>query len=268
MKVFCIIGDERALRLKSSPMFTAVMNRIGIKGVYVPFQVAPEHIGPAVQSLRILNIAGANVTVPYKETAIPFMDVLSEGARFIGAINTIVRKGDQLKGYNTNAIGFMEALNFAGYSVAGKSALVFGTGGAAKAVIFILNWLQAAAVTVVSRDKEKSMRITARMGGEAIELSDLTAQPNPANLIVNATSVSSPEESPEFAALAETLKAPACELVMDLNYGRPQNFWQAMAAKNNIPFMDGLPALAHQARRSFSLWTGIQVPPDEFLKAL
>jgi shikimate dehydrogenase len=55
---------------------------------------------------------------------------------------------------------------------------------------------------------------------------------------------------------------------MDLNYGRPQNFWQDFAEKNNIPFMDGLPALAHQARRSFSLWTGLQIPAEELLKIL
>jgi shikimate dehydrogenase len=75
------------------------------------FKVSPNDVGQALQSLRILNIAGANVTVPYKETVIPHMDILSEGANIIGAINTIVRNGAELKGYNTNAIGFMDALD-------------------------------------------------------------------------------------------------------------------------------------------------------------
>jgi shikimate dehydrogenase len=57
-------------------------------------------------------------------------------------------------------------------------------------------------------------------------------------------------------------------LVIDLNYGRVQNFWQDMSRAKNIPFMDGLPTLVHQARRSFLLWTGIQVPPEEFQKAI
>ena len=104
---------------------------MGIKGAYVPFQVDPDDLGQALQSLRILNIAGANVTVPYKEVVVPHMDVLSEGANIIGAINTIVRNGNELKGYNTYAIGFMDALNDVGFDVEGKSALVFGTGGAA-----------------------------------------------------------------------------------------------------------------------------------------
>ena len=76
----------------------------------MPFKVAPEHLGQAIQGLRILNIAGANVTVPYKESVMAYLDAFSEGATMIGAINTIVRHGDLLKGYNTNAIGFMDAL--------------------------------------------------------------------------------------------------------------------------------------------------------------
>jgi len=140
MKVFCIISDERAHRLKSPAIFTTVLKDMGIKGSYVPFQVAPDDVGQALQSLRILNIAGANVTVPYKEAVIPHLDILSEGANIIGAINTIVRNGNELKGYNTNAIGFMDALNEVEFDAEGASALVFGTGGGGQGghVYFIL----------------------------------------------------------------------------------------------------------------------------------
>ncbi len=268
MKVFCIISDERVFRSQSPPMFSAILKRAGIKGTYVPFKVCPADLGQAIHSIRILNIAGANVTVPYKEAVIPYLDVLSEGARIIGAVNTIVRKGDVLKGYNTNAIGFMDALNQAGFNVAGKSAVVFGTGGAAKAVIFILNWLQAGSIIVTGRNEEKTRQIADLAGGEALSLNSLTKQPVLANLIVNATSVSSPDEAPELAALVGSLKISACELLMDLNYGRPENFWHAMAQNNGIPFRDGLSALAYQARRTFELWTGIQISPEEFLKAV
>jgi len=268
MKVFCIISDERAFRSQSPPMFNAILKRAGIKGTYVPFKVCAPDIGQAIHSIRILNIAGANVTVPYKEAVIPYLDVLSEGARIIGAVNTIVRKDDVLKGYNTNAIGFMDALNHGGYNVAGKAAVVFGTGGAAKAVVFILNWLQAASITVVGRNENKTKEIADAGGGEALSLEALAEQPVTANLIVNATSVSSPDESPELAALVGNLKPSGCELLMDLNYGRLENFWRTMARKNGIPFLDGLSALAYQARRTFELWTGLKIPPEEFLKAV
>ena len=268
MKVFCILSDERVYGSKSPVMFSRVFQRVGIQAVYVPFRIHPEHIGQALQSLKILNIAGANVTVPFKEKVIPHLDVLSEGATIIGAINTIVRNGDSLKGYNTNAIGFMDALNDAGFEVAGKSALVFGTGGAAKAVVFMLNWLKAGTIRVAGRSADKTARICNRFEVQECSLEELLQQPAAVDIVVNATSVSSPQESPELAALTQKLQLPGCRLMLDLNYGRRQNFWQDMARSKSIRFVDGLPALAFQARRTFALWTKVQVDPAEFLNAL
>ena len=268
MKVYCIISDERAYQSKSPAIFTAVLRRLGIKGSYVPLMVKPEHLGQAMQSLRILNIAGANVTVPYKETCIPHLDVLSEGANIIGAINTIVRNGDILKGYNTKAIGIMDALSDAGFDPEGKSALLIGTGGVAKAAVFILNWLRTSAVYVAGRNEEKTAEIVNRFQGEALSLSALADHPIEVDIVVNATSVSSVDESSQMAALVAKLELSGCRLVFDLNYGRRQNFWKEMAEAGGIQFMDGLSSLAFQARRTFALWTGIQVPPAEFLKAL
>jgi shikimate dehydrogenase len=268
MKVFCIISDERAYLSKSPAMFTAVLKRTGIKGAYVPFKVAPENIGQALQCLKTLNIAGANITVPYKEAVIPYLDILSEGANIIGAINTIVRTGDALKGYNTNAIGIMDALSEAGFDIAGKSALVIGTGGAAKAVVFILNWLRADTVYIVGRSQEKVDGLVTRFGGRPLALDQLTDRPLPVHLMVNATSVSSVEEAPDLSEQMESLSLPGCELIMDLNYGRRQNFWQKAACRQGIRFIDGLSALAYQARRTFALWTGLQVQPEEFISAL
>ena len=267
MKVYCILSDERVYRSKSPTMFTTVMQRQGIKGMYVPFKVLPEEIGKALQSLRILNIAGANVTVPYKESVIPYLDILSEGANVIGAINTIVRSGDKLKGYNTNAIGFMDALDEIGFNPEGKSALIFGTGGAARAVAFILNWLRTGEIVVTGRNDEKVQQIVKRFGGTGISL-DALSRGVDADIVINATSVSTPEESPAMASRVTDLNITDCELVMDLNYNRSQNFWQNMARDKGIRFMDGLLPLAYQARRTFALWTGLQVPSEEFIKAV
>lgn len=268
MKVYCIISDERAYQLKSPSIFSTVLKRLGINGTYVPFMVKPEDLGQAMQSLRILNIAGANITVPYKEACIPHLDILSEGANIIGAINTVVRNGDVLKGYNTNAIGIMDALSDAGFDAEGKSALVFGSGGAAKAAVFILNWLRTNTVYVAGRNAQKTSEVANRFHGEAVSFSALGNRPIRVDIVVNATSVSSIDESTEMAALVDNLQLEGCQLVLDLNYGRRQNFWKEMADTKRVRFMDGLIPLAFQARRTFALWTGIQVPPGEFLKAL
>jgi shikimate dehydrogenase len=268
MQIYCIIGDERVSHAKSPAIFSALLKRLGIKGAYVPFKVAPHQIGQALHSIKVLNIAGANVAVPYKEAVIPHLDILSEGANIIGAINTIICKGDELKGYNTNAIGFMDTLHDVGFDADGKSALVFGTGGVAKAVVFILNWMRTESIIVAGRDAEKTRQIVNRFSGEAQSINALSNRPLAVKKVVNATSVSSPDESPEMAAMIERLKVQDCELVLDLNYGRSQNIWRDMARRNDIPFMDGLSTLAHQVKRTFFLWTGIQVPPEDFLKVI
>jgi shikimate dehydrogenase len=268
MKVFCILSDERAVQLKSPGMFSRVLKRQGINGTYVPFVVKPEDLGRAIQSIRVLHMAGVNITVPYKETVLPLMDSLSEGANIIGAVNTIIRDGDRLKGYNTNAIGIMDALSQAEFEVEGKTALVFGTGGTARAVVFILNWLRAATIYLTGRTMGKTRPLIESLGGVPVEMPSLFGHPWPVDIVVNATSVSSPDESSEMADLVQNLDVPGCQLVFDLNYGRQKNFWQDMALSKGIPFMDGLPALAFQARRTLALWTGMQVPPEEFLKAL
>lgn len=268
MKVFCILSDERAVQSKSPIIFSRVLKRQGINGTYVPFVVKPQDLGQAIQSIRILHMAGANITVPYKEVVIPLLDVLSEGANIIGAVNTIVRDGDRLKGYNTNAIGIMDALNEAGFEVDGKTALVFGTGGAARAVVFILNWLRAATIYVAGRQMDKTTAIIEAFGGEPLDLWSLSERSLPVDIVINATAVSSSDESPEMAGLVSRLDIPGCQLVFDLNYGRQRNFWEELARSKTIRFIDGLPALAYQARRAFALWTGMQVPPEEFLNAL
>ena len=268
MMVFCILGDARAYQSKSPALFSRILSRVGIPGGYVPFKVDPVRIGEAVHALRVLNITGANVTVPYKETVMPHLDVLSEGANIIGSVNTIVRDGESLKGYNTNAIGFMNALRDAGFDPSGKSALVFGSGGVAKAVTFILNWLRAETILVAGRNEALARETVERIRGRFMSLDSLGGGSLTADIVINATTASDPEEAPELARIVETLPLPQCRLIFDLNYGRRHNFWQAKAGVLGIPFVDGLSTLAHQASKTFALWTGVEVDPKEIFDDL
>ena len=267
-KVYCILSDERVFQSKSPLIFSTVIQRVGMKGIYVPFMVKPDDLGEAIHSIKILNIAGANITVPYKESVIPFLDSLSESANIIGAINTIARDGNRLKGYNTNAIALMDTLENEGFDPAGKTALVFGSGGAARAALFILNWLRAKSVIVAARNLKKAETIADKLGGNCLSLSDLSRQRVSANIIINATSASDYDEADGLVEAIGNLDCSACELLLDLNYGRKKNFWKDLADSKGVRFMDGLSTLAYQAKRTFALWTGIQVAPDEFLKPL
>jgi len=267
-KVYCILSDERVFQSKSPLIFSTVMQRVGLKSIYVPLMVKPDRLGEAVHSLKVLNIAGANITVPYKESVIPFLDSLSESANIIGAINTIARDGDKLKGYNTNAIALMDTLEAEGFDPTGKTALVFGSGGAARSAIFILNWLRAESVIVAARNRKKAEVIADDLGGTVLPLTDLSDLRTSAHIIINATSASDYHEANGLVEAVDMLEMSNCELLLDLNYGRKNNFWKDLAAKRDIRFMDGLSTLAYQAKRTFALWTGIQVDPGEFLKPL
>ena len=132
----------------------------------------------------------------------------------------------------------------------------------------ILNWLRAETVYIASRNELRSREMASRLGGEAISLEDAVASPLGVDMVINATAVSSVDESPEFSALVDRLDISDCQLLMDLNYGREANIWERKAAQSGVLFIDGLRTLAYQARRTFALWTGIQVEPNEFLSAL
>ena len=267
--VFCLISDERVFAARSPAVFNRVMPIAGIKASYVPFRVAASYLGEALRGLKALNIAGANITVPYKETVIPYMDALSESANIIGAVNTLAFSGDQVKGYNTNAIAIMDALEEADFQPAGKNVLILGAGGAAKAVAFVLKWLKAEKIFIAGRNAKKTQALAARVSGTPLSFNDLADHGPRMHLIVNATTVSSTAESPEMARTAKALGlSSACELIYDLNYGRSANIWQALAEERGVAFIDGLSTLSHQVRNSLFLWTGIEVDPEHFKKAL
>jgi shikimate dehydrogenase len=268
MKVFCILGDGRIFLSKSPIMHTEVMRRRGIEGVYVPFHVEQAFIGDAVKGIRALGIAGANITVPHKEGVLPHLDKLSEEVESIGAANTIIRRGDQLEGRNTDIGGFADALSQAGFSAKGATVLVFGAGGASKAVIFALRKLGAGKIFISNRRTDRANLIGGALGAEAVPFVPASQIVEAADLVVNTTSVSSPVESPETARLIGSIVLGQCKLVLDINYGREDNFWKKLAKASGVPFMDGFPMLVYQARRSFEYWTGIPVTAEEFFEAL
>ncbi len=269
MRVFGLLGDKRVAKSLSPRMHNAVLARHGLDGVYVPIAVEPTRVEQAVASFKTLGLAGVNVTVPHKEAVAPLLDSLSAQARALGAVNTIVFRGVEMVGYNTDVEGFGEALAQAGFSPRGRRALVFGAGGAARAVVMSLRGLGAAEVTVVSRTLERTRRLALDLGARAEKLEQAPALSGAMDLVVNTTPVSSRAESPEMADLALGLKlGGGCRLLVDINYGRGRTFWEEAARGQGVPFMNGLAMLAHQARLSFKLWTGVDATAQEFVSAL
>lgn len=152
MEFYGILGEKLGHSL-SPRIHKMIFETIGIEGAYKLFEVPQDSLNKFAESMKILKINGANVTIPYKEKIMPYLDVISEEAKAIGAVNTIALKDNKLYGYNTDYYGFGYMLDLHKVSVTGKKTLVLGSGGAAKAVVEYLINNNASSICVVSRNK-------------------------------------------------------------------------------------------------------------------
>lgn len=182
-----------------------------------------------------------NVTIPYKKTVIPYLAELSDEARRIGSVNTVVRRADgSLAGYNTDYFGFAHLVAKSGVSVEGKSAVILGNGGASLTVRTVLSDLKAKSVTVISRSGEDNYTNLSKHSD--------------AQIIVNTTPVGM---YPNNGAAAIRLSDfPNCEAVLDLIYNPARTALVLEADRLGIPSIGGLPMLVAQAKQASELFTG------------
>ena len=271
-KVDCIDrGENPALgflslsqtsRSRIPEVYEEVMKVAGISGSYKCFTSTPEKLEECLQNFLDINLTGVNIGPPYQEDIIPFLATLSEGANMIGAVNTIVHHGRFIKGYNTNALGLMDALAATGIKTAKcTSALILGSGGAARSAIFLLHWLGVPIITVAGRDFKKTEGATLHIGGgDPLLLEKALQQTITADIVINATSISNPQEDSELADMVSRVSLTGCQMVVDFNYDQKNNLWHNLARSQTCPFLDGLTLLAYQTRHALTLWTGKQLP--------
>lgn len=179
-----------------------------------------------------------NVTIPYKKTVIPFLDVISPEAKAIGAVNTVVRRGGMLYGYNTDYFGFCHMLDVSGIEVEGKKAMVFGTGGA------------SATVCAVLRDRGVSELVIISIENNTPET---LAQHVDTQIIVNATPVGMYPKNGNTPVDLSVF--PACEGVLDVIYNPSKTRLLLDAEARGIPNVNGLPMLVAQAAKAFEFFT-------------
>jgi len=152
-----IIGDPIEHSL-SPTMHNAAFKALNLDYIYVPFRVAAGELEEAIQGIRSLNIRGLNVTLPHKVNVLPYLDELDFMAENLGAVNTIVNHDGCLKGYNTDAAGFYQALIADGINPLGKRVTILGAGGAARAVAFILAD-KGIELTILNRDEQRAQKL-------------------------------------------------------------------------------------------------------------
>jgi shikimate dehydrogenase len=233
---------------------------LGMNWVYLPLPVPPGELPTALAGLAALGFAGANVTMPHKTEAAALADVITDDARRLNAVNTFVVGLEGLVGHNTDAPGFDRFLRRdTGFDAAGRRALLFGAGGAARACALALARGGLAHLIVALREPARAAALVAALEGLDLEI-DVVAMPQAASseidLVVNATPLGTHGEDLPLPALG-----PA-SVVVDLVYRPAVTPLQLSARKAGASAFGGLGLLLHQAALSFELWTGREPPLD------
>ncbi|MCK5777455.1 MAG: shikimate dehydrogenase [Rhodospirillales bacterium] len=245
------------------------LDRYGIDGIYLPLPVAPPNIEEAIRALPKLGFVGANVTVPHKEAAYRTVDSLSETARKIGAVNTIVCDEDgELFGDNTDAFGFVENIRATAPAWQGDAtpALVLGAGGAARAVIAALIDAGAPEIRLANRTRERADELLAHFGAPLMIVAwdDRNDAMAGAGTLVNTTTLGMTGNPPLDVDLSG-LNDDA--VVNDIVYAPLETALLKAAASRGLVAVDGLGMLLHQARPGFEAWFGTRPTVDEELRA-
>lgn len=243
-------------------------------GVYLAWEVDAAELAETVANIRRYQMYGINLSMPYKEQVIPYLDQLSEEACLIGAVNTVVNREGTLIGYNTDGKGFFKSLP--SFKISRKRLVLLGAGGAAKAILAqaILDGVSQISVFVRSSSMEKTRPYLEKIQnatGFRVDLfaledvQDLQDSITKADLLVNATSVGmdgSSQPIPTSIVLPEKL------LVADVIYQPFETPFLKWARNQGNQSINGLGMLLYQAAEAFELWTGKEMPTDQIWELL
>ncbi len=257
-----------------SPIFQqAAFDDLDINIVYESWPLKLEQIPNFVQDFKFHSVLGMNVTIPYKEIIIDYLDDIHMDALSVGAVNTVVNTAGTLVGYNTDISGFSNALDeFIDLDTKGKSALILGAGGVARAALRTLILKKFAKITIANRTEMRAIKIANEFKEDnnidAINIYDkaVTNISNEAFLIVNCTSFGMLGNGSPGSFL-ESFDISEGSFVYDMVYNPLETPLMRIAAKSGAKTSNGLSMLIHQGAQAFKLWTGLDPNFDVMVEA-
>ena len=248
--------------------------KTAVNGVYLALEIEAEDLEATVANIRRYNMFGINLSMPYKQEVIQYLDELTPSARLIGAVNTVVNKNGTLIGYNTDGKGFFKSLP--SFAIQGKKMTILGAGGAATAIIAQAALDQAEEIFVFTRhasyDKTVSKMVAisrqTKSRIQVLSLEDsalLQEKINQSDLLVNGTSVGMDGIN---MPLPEQIELSRQILVADVIYKPFETPFLKWARSQKVEAVNGLGMLLYQAAEAFELWTGQSMPCQEIWQQL
>ncbi len=270
-KTFCVIGDPISHSL--SPLIhNASFAALKLNYSYIAFRVPSSELEVSVNSLKTINIAGFNVTIPHKVDIINYVDELSEDAKTAGAINTVKNENGKFIGFNTDISGLIAPLEERKFSFKDSEILILGAGGSCRAALVGLSKKGINKITIVNRDQKKINEVVLlgkNLGLNCIPLdyndqNILNKVSEKSNLIINTTSIGLNNETNPLKSDFMNKDAIVFDIVYRPLYTDLLN--KAKSAGCHIVF--GYEMLLHQAAKSFEIWTGLPAPLETMKKSL
>ncbi len=254
-------------------MHEAAFAEFGMNWRYLTIEVLPKDLEIAMAGLRAMNLRGINLTIPHKVAVLAYLDRLSEAAQLMGAVNTVINEDGELFGENTDGKGFMRALvNDAGVAPAGSNVVVFGAGGASRAITVELALAGASEITVVNRSPERGRALVDLLNNATPTSSTYEPWEGPhripgeADIVINATSIGLfPDVDAKPDVDYSTLKTgmTVCDVIHS-----PGTPFLREARRRGFRTLDGVGMLVYQGAIGFKLWTGRDAPVAVMYRAL
>lgn len=236
---------------------------IGFPGIYLPFKVKEADLPGAVSGIRSLGIKGCGVSMPHKTSVMDLLDNIDYRAKKIGAVNTIINKNSVLTGYNTDCDGAMEAISEA-YDISGKTVLLIGAGGVARAIIVALQEIKAKDICVMNRDEIKAFDLAREFG--IMTCSYNSRNHLSADLLINATPVGMSPNTGEMIIDEGAIKN--FEAIMDVIIYPSKTLLMKKAKDLGKLAISGFRMSLYQAAKQFNYYTNQTAPIEIMLDAL
>jgi len=272
-KVLGLLGNPVGHSL-SPLMHNKTFARMGLNCVYLPFQVLAEQLAGAMESILALNLQGVNVTIPFKEAVIPYLDQLSPIARECGAVNVIKNENGRLVGYNTDGTGFVAALRDEAIKVEGSRVLFIGAGGAARSLAATLGQEKAAHLDFLDTDYDRARSLTGLINGfgncsaHAAHMNEASFRETSsrADIIINCSPVGmypGVDQVPVASLDAVDGRTVLCDII----YNPLQTSLLKMGQTIGLKTINGLAMFVNQGALTLDILLGVN-PDREYMKAV